>query len=100
MSTFSFVFRFRDELYTKRGEEYHPRIQPSYFSWASQIANNSTLIWLILIDLGKYEHKRLINISKTSSIIAVGGEGGRYKVYLKLRLKGIGLIFKISIQSH
>ena len=78
MSTFSFVFRFRDELYTKRGEEYHPRIQPSYFSWASQIANNSTMIWLILIDLGKYEHKCLINISKNSFITAMGGVIIRY----------------------
>ena len=76
MSTFSFVFRFRDELYTKRGEEHHPGIQPSYFSWASQIANNCTMIWLILIDLGKYEHKRLINISKNSFIIAIGGGEG------------------------
>ena len=88
MSTCSFVFRFRDELYTKRGEEYHPRIQPSYFSWASQIANNSTMIWLILIDLGKYEHKRLINISKNSFIIAIGGGEGvvidcRTLIYLK-----------------
>jgi len=60
------------------------------------------MIEIVVIDLRKYEHKRLINIFKYSFIIVIlGGFVIDCRILILSRDKQeIGLIFKISIQSH